>query len=258
MSDDTDRDWEWFGSTDPYWAVFTEDRFRKANLSSESLVVFYASGVEYVDRMLSTVRSQLDAGFNPSRALDFGCGVGRVTIPLAERCPDVVGVDVSVSMLREARAQAQARGLTNVSWVQGDDQLTAVDGLFDLVHSYIVFQHIPGERGERLFRRLLELLSEGGIGVLHFTYAKATLGSDQFNPPTPPVVKSKRWSLRRRTAPVVEGTPRMQMNSYPLNPIFHHLQLSGVRRMLVEFSDHGGELGVRLFFQKIPKEAYRA
>jgi hypothetical protein len=44
--------------------------------------------------------------------------------------------------------------------------------------------------------------------------------------------------------------PEIQMNPYHLNELFFLVQSSGVHRLHVEFTNHGGELGVFLFFQK--------
>ena len=59
--------------------------------------------------------------------------------------------------------------------MESDDDLSKVTGTFDLIHSFIVLQHIATSRGEKIFRRMLSLLNEGGIGFLHFTYAKTEL-----------------------------------------------------------------------------------
>src|SRR5262249_47032833 len=127
----TDLDWEHFAKTDPYWAVVTHDRFHKQNLNEEALGEFFASGETYIQWVLETIRVHLDEQFAPRRSLDFGCGVGRLLVPLARRCELVVGVDVSDTMLREARDNCNSRGLHNVSLVKGDDQLSAVNGTFD-------------------------------------------------------------------------------------------------------------------------------
>src|SRR5947209_8593800 len=97
----TDRDWEFFGRTDPYWSVFTQERYRRANLTEDAVRDFFASGEQHIDFVLATVRDHLDGGFAPRSALDFGCGVGRMVVPLARRCGRVVGVDVADAMLAE-------------------------------------------------------------------------------------------------------------------------------------------------------------
>ena len=267
---DTDKDWEHFGHTDPYWAVITHERYRRENLDGQAQQEFFASGEKYITETLGTIRTHLDAGFQPVRALDFGCGVGRLALPLARRCESVVGVDVSESMIREARAQSEARQVTNISWVKGDDELSRVSGGFDLINSCIVFQHIPCHRGQKLLKRLLELLNEGGVGVIHLTYSRASLNADPFAawPSSAPVysatpfkdlrcyLSAMRRVIRRqlrkllRREKAASGQPTMQMNPYTLNPLFHLLQRAGVRNMYIDFADHGGEYGLTLFFRK--------
>jgi len=87
----------------------------------------------------------------PEVAVDFGCGAGRVAIPLAKLAGAVVGVDVSPSMLREAETNSRSRSATNIEWSPLEPFL-ASNRTFDFIHSYIVFRHVPIARGEQLFR----------------------------------------------------------------------------------------------------------
>jgi SAM-dependent methyltransferase len=64
----------------------------------------------------------------PARVLDAGCGTGRVAIRLAELGYAVVGVDVDVSMLDEARAEAP-----DLDWQVGDLAQLDTGEQFDLV-----------------------------------------------------------------------------------------------------------------------------
>ncbi len=276
-SHDTDCDWEHFGRTEPYWAVSTKEQFRRENLDSRSLAEFFAGGGKHVDWVLEVVRRRVDAGFVPRMALDFGCGVGRLTLPLARKCESVVGVDVSEGMLREARAQAEAQGLTNVRFVRGDDDLSAVEAGYDFMISHIVFQHIPCDRGQRLLQRLVDLLADGGVGAVHLTYSKRVFDAELFDawPAAAPAYSGrpltelrKSWSAwvrvlrrrfrKRRTKGGGTNDVPMQMNPYTLNPLLHLLQRAGVRRMHVEFTDHGGDYGLVLFFRKSADETYFA
>ena len=107
----------------------------------------------------------VDAALSPQRILDFGCGVGRVVIPFAQIAADVVGMDVSPSMLAEARSNCTAGGTTNVTLLRSDDILSTVEGTFDLVHSCIVLQHIEVPRGTALFAQLVRRIRPGGVGA---------------------------------------------------------------------------------------------
>jgi ubiquinone/menaquinone biosynthesis C-methylase UbiE len=187
-TNDTDADWELLGKMDPYWAVLTNDEFRGSKLGDESIQRFFESGEHYAKLIFQVIHAFVHHEFQPQRALDFGCGVGRVVFPLALRCGSVVGMDVSESMLAEARKNAEDRHAANVTWIRGDDQLSAVTGDFDLIHSYIVFQHIPSDRGLVLFERLLGMLRSGGVGVLHITYSMTEHASHRESVwPTPPM-----------------------------------------------------------------------
>jgi SAM-dependent methyltransferase len=297
---DTDLQWQRWGEQEPYYGVITQEMFRRDKLNDEALQLFFNSGRAHARHVLKLCRHYFGADFVPRRVLDFGCGVGRLLIGFSEWAEQVVGVDISEAMLAEARKNCDAHGLKNIVLVRSDDQLSQVEGEFDLVHSTIVLQHINPQRGRDIFARLIERVCPGGVGSVHLTYAKAYLPDSLGQPPTvaaavapepPPVVAAassattasddaanarKRWRLPFFQAPAAMATPapaappspiaepapaevpeaepglEMQMNVYPLNEIFYLVQTSGIREMHVEFSDHGGELGVVLFFRRPP------
>jgi SAM-dependent methyltransferase len=256
--------WQSLGDENPYWGVLTADTFRADNLTDSAVEAFYAGGEEHVSFVLDTVRTHIDPEFAPDSAIDFGCGVGRLVVPLARRCGAVVGIDVADGMLRRARARCDRLGLSNVRLLTDVDHLPEAEG-FDLVHSYIVFQHIPCAKGEAIAEQLLGRLADGGVGVLHFTYFKEPRSRR-------PRLRRflERWrlyrlargvrGLARGAAEWVTGRtwdePEMQMNSYNLNAILLTLQRAGVRRLHLEYTDHGGCYGVMLFFQKCAADRY--
>jgi len=86
-------------------------------------------------------------GRNPKemKALDFGCGAGRVTRALAGIFGEVHGVDVSGEMVRLAKAELA--GLSNVFFYEsnGSDLNVLGDTLFDFAFSFSVFHHVPGK-----------------------------------------------------------------------------------------------------------------
>jgi 2-polyprenyl-3-methyl-5-hydroxy-6-metoxy-1,4-benzoquinol methylase len=144
----TDRDWEKWGASDPYYGVYSLDKFRINNLSEQSRDEFFRSGEEHIKGVFDTIWRVFEKDFTPRRSLDFGCGVGRLVLPLAQRSGHVLGVDISPSMLAEA--QKNCTKLQNCSFALTDGKLSEAIGTFDLVHSFIVFQHIPQDRGQRI------------------------------------------------------------------------------------------------------------
>lgn len=263
---DTDREWERWGAADPYYGVLTNPKFRAGAMNDEAREEFFWSGQCHVSYVIDTCRRQLDPAFQPQSVLDFGCGVGRLLVPFAAVAPEVVGIDVSPSMLAEARRNCDQRGAPQVRLLQSDDELSAVEGRFDLVHSCIVLQHIEVGRGRALFGRLVDRVRPGGIGALHVTYAWDAFADSFGTPPAPPppappsAIAQVRAGLRTLLAPVPAAPPgppadpEMQMNFYTLNPLLFMLQRAGVRELHTHFTDHGGALGVFLFF-RLPAEA---
>ena len=244
MDMSTDTAWEEWGRRDPYFGVITNPKFRSAGINESAKQEFFASGESHVHGVLSTIRKHIDAEFVPRVALDFGCGVGRLLIPFAKVAREVVGLDVSPSMLQEARRNCEERGLRNVRLIRSDDALSTLVGPFDLIHSCIVFQHIPVERGRALFEKLLLQLSAGGIGAIQLTYSKTHFASTCGLAPPELPHESTPNSLAD-----VDTDPLIQMNPYNLNEILFLMQRRGVLQFHAEYTDHGGELGVFLFFQ---------
>jgi SAM-dependent methyltransferase len=240
----TDKDWEYYGKNDPYYGVVTHEEFRSSTLDEEAIARFFQSGDEYVSQVVDAIHEYFGYDFVPKKVLDFGCGVGRLVVPFAKRYDFVTGVDVSTSMIAEAKKNCQKFDLSNVSFVQSDDQLSHLSGTFDLIHSYIVFQHIPARRGEVIFRQLLSALNPGGVGVLHFTYSCSPLRRifDAI-----PFAHTLYGFYKGR--PISDRS--IQMNQYNLNSLFSSLQNAGCQNVYVSFTRHGvANDGVTLFFQK--------
>ena len=170
---DTDKDWNWIAAVAPYWGVLSDERFRGIDIPHEHHASFFDSGRVFIGDVMGFVHRHIDAEFRPERALDFGCGVGRLLLPLAELSRQAVGVDVAPQMLELAAQHARAAKLQNVSLVRGDDALSEVAGTFDFINSFIVLQHIPPARGYRILERLMTLLDVGGVFSLQMCYAKS-------------------------------------------------------------------------------------
>jgi SAM-dependent methyltransferase len=254
----TDEAWRQWGERDPYFGAITQAKFRRENLTPERLDEFFRSGHKHVSHVLLMCQRYIDPSFKPKRVLDFGCGVGRLLPALAAQAEQVVGLDISEAMLAEAQVNCTRLGVNNVSLLLSDNSLSAVEGDFDLVHSAIVLQHIEATRGRTLVAQLVARVRPGGIGALQLTYAKMAY-AERFGAPPPlapesVAIKPKGWrgwlSGSVISAPPAPAgvDPEMQMNVYPMNDILFILQRAGVRRFQAEYSDHGGELGLTLYF----------
>ena len=154
--------WRRFGEREPYWSVLTRDDYLCQNIE-KNLDAFYASGEDaVVDTLACLARNQIDvAGIR--RAIDYGCGVGRLTLPLAERFPTVTGIDVSERHIAHARRYAADRQIENVDFIQLTElkQLDSLTGI-DFILSFLVLQHNPPPAIAFILRKLLKALNPGG------------------------------------------------------------------------------------------------
>jgi SAM-dependent methyltransferase len=99
------------------------------------------------------------------RALDFGCGIGRLTVALADYYDEVVGVDIATSMVEQARNRNPAPDRIRYEHNTDPDLLRFPSGCFDLVCSWIVLQHMPPSLIKAYIAELVRLVAPGGLLV---------------------------------------------------------------------------------------------
>jgi SAM-dependent methyltransferase len=230
------NDWDELGAREPYFAVLSQPRFLLDNLDEEALEQFYSTGEEDVERIL-----ELAGRPAVNRALEFGCGVGRLTIPMSHRVSHVVGLDAAESLLRLARESAASRQIVNAEFRSVELLDGLAEGSFDLVYSYIVFQHIPVRAGENYLRKLLDKTAPGGTAVLHFTTSRAGGAVRR-------MLRRVRANSRvvHRLASWLRGErdlPYMQMNEYDEARIGKILIEAGFEVPRTVPTDHGGVQG---------------
>lgn len=142
--------WEDLGELDPFWAILSRPDGKYGKWDIEE---FFLTGDEEIG---SVMRAADRLGLPAQRdwALDFGCGVGRLTRPLSKYFKSCCGVDISLAMLRRARELNQQ--FPNCFFLMnGQDHLRVFrDSCFDLVFSDIVLQHMP--RKEVVFSYISE------------------------------------------------------------------------------------------------------
>src|SRR3990170_493783 len=96
------KTWEHIGAKDPYWGVLSSDEYRASKLDPSALGRFFATGETAISERLSAA-AQAFGPIKMDTALDYGCGVGRLTLALSNRFKKTIAVDVSESMLSIAR-----------------------------------------------------------------------------------------------------------------------------------------------------------
>jgi SAM-dependent methyltransferase len=166
------RHWNAFGERDPLGSILADPARIDGRWDHEE---FFATGQAHIERLRAHLRD-LGLVTARSRALDFGCGVGRVTQALAEYFDEVHGVDIAPSMVRQAAAfnRHGARCIHHVN--EQPDLRLFPDGMFDLVHSHITLQHVEPRYVQRYVIELLRVLRPGGVLVFQLPSRPRVLG----------------------------------------------------------------------------------
>jgi len=155
-------DWDCLGNEDPFWAILTHpDKVgRKWEIEE-----FFSTGKAEITSLMKEIGQLALPEMDRHKALDFGCGVGRLSVALSEHFNEVVGVDISPSMVRLAREI----NLDNNRCTFINNSVTTLpqidDNSVDLVYSNITLQHIPPEATISYLKEFLRIVRPGGLVV---------------------------------------------------------------------------------------------
>ena len=174
--DELQRHWNEWGRRDPYWAIISRPDRRGNRWDLEE---FLRTGVDEIDELLAWLR-ELGVTVRPGRALDFGCGVGRLTQALARTFAECDGVDIAPSMIERAGVLNQFGEKCRYHVNDRDDLALFDDGTFDLIYSDIVLQHIAPQFSAKYVKEFTRVLAPGGVAV--FQLPSHPLGSDEQGP----------------------------------------------------------------------------
>jgi SAM-dependent methyltransferase len=165
--------WTRLGDRAPHWSVAARPDFLPDRIEANR-AAFLASGEQDVADLVAVL---VRHGWQPAdlpRAMDFGCGVGRMTRAMIAVFASVVGCDVSTSHLALARA-ACGPGV-RFSLVNALD--FGMGAPFDLWFSTRTLQHNPPPVTALILRRAFALLAPGGAAVFQLPTARVGYSFD--------------------------------------------------------------------------------
>jgi SAM-dependent methyltransferase len=155
------RHWDELSKTDPLWSILTLPGKENRQWDPDE---FFRTGDGEVTEALEFVRS-LNIPIAHRAALDFGCGVGRLTQALCRYFEGCCGVDIAPTMIDLAntfnRYGEHCRYYVNPR----EDLRLFDDDTFDFILSLIVLQHMRPEYSERYVRDFIRILAPGGVLV---------------------------------------------------------------------------------------------
>jgi SAM-dependent methyltransferase len=180
--------------------------------------------------------------------LDLGCGDGTTAVPAAQLGANVLGVDIAANLVAAGNARAQALGLTNIRFQEGDatDLKELADDSFDLVVS--IFGAMFAPRPFDVAKEVVRVTRPGGRIVMGNwipndpTYVAQLLRiSTAYSPPPPEgFVSPMTWGVEENVVErfVAAGVPAENVSCERATYTF---EFPGTpSEYLVEFRDYYG------------------
>ena len=133
------RSWDRKARENAYmWVDSSKDKWDKGEYYDKGLGEVFGHAISFLKK-----KNFNDQDLKNMRALDLGCGTGRLTIGLAKYFSSVDGVDISPEMIKVA--ERDNKEINNVRFFlnNGCDLRRFPDNHYNFVFSFLVFQHIP-------------------------------------------------------------------------------------------------------------------
>ncbi len=158
------------------WAPRTQREAERVTFSNTQS----SDEIELASRQTAQEISRLFPQLQDKKALNLGCGYGRVDFYLAPEVGHLYLVDISKEMLKLAKARLA--NFANVSYVHNDGAALSdiPSASIDLVYSMFVLQHNAKEAAFRYLLEFNRILVPGGALLLQFPYCESTWYREDF------------------------------------------------------------------------------
>ena len=232
---DVQKTYEDYGKEDPLYAVLSR---KDAKDNKWDVDEFFASGGKEIADAMNHL-AKLGVEVNKGRAMDFGCGVGRLTQALCEEFEAAVGVDISYSMIDSAKKHNKFGDRCEYRVNTTDDLAQLDDASFDFAYSNISLQHSPPEASSKYIAEFFRILRPGGVALFQIPsgprHEPGSLGAK--------IYAIKRGPLRRFWKRI-RGMPPVEIHYINQSLIEEIIEASGGR--LIDATQQGSVRGSRV------------
>lgn len=223
---DLRKHWNAWGETDPFWSILVGPDKRGNRWDIEE---FFATGESEIDGLMQYIKS-LGLNLPQGKALDFGCGVGRLTQALAHYFDEVHGVDIAPSMIELANKYNSYGYKCKYHLNVTDDLELFTDNSFDFIYSNITLQHMEPRYSKKYIREFLRILAPGGLLIFQLPSEHGTRVRALVFRSIPSVlvnVYRKALNVYRMVRHITSGEPIMEMNWIKQQAVINLLEQSG-------------------------------
>lgn len=156
--------WEHMGDEKAHYSVLSNEDFMPDKLNG-SIDVFWQSGDVEAAQAIRALDLYGASELAEGVCVEYGCGVGRVTVNLAKYFKRVHAYDISRNHLEHARARASEVGASNIEFHECANDFRVALEPCDFFYSVIVLQHNPPPVIMELIRIALNALKPGGLAM---------------------------------------------------------------------------------------------
>ena len=218
------ENWNEWGKRDPLWGVLTWSD--KKNNKWEP-VEFFKTGKKEIADLFKYLRSK-NIQVLKGHALDFGCGVGRLTQSLASEFTQVAGVDIAASMIAAAN-EYNTNGDSCKYYLNDKDNLELFeDNSFDFIYSNIVLQHMEPRYSKKYLSEFIRVLKVGGVAVFQIPSERKIL-KPQRQSISFRIRKRLRSIIRGSTKQLVQEEPVMEMHGIKMKDVVSSVTTNGAK-----------------------------
>ncbi|HEY2018821.1 MAG TPA: class I SAM-dependent methyltransferase [Bryobacteraceae bacterium] len=193
------KQWTTLGERDPLWAILSRPDKQKGGWDRAD---FFKTGVVEVQEVLDKAQRLAPVNFNG--AVDFGCGVGRLSQALSAHFQRVVGIDIAESMILQARElngfPERCEYIHNVA----ADLSILEDGSADFIYSNITLQHVVPELARRYIREFFRVSRPGGHVIFQLPSRPRSRVWHAIKSVTPVAFANWIWRLRTSSPEAME------------------------------------------------------
>jgi ubiquinone/menaquinone biosynthesis C-methylase UbiE len=237
------NNWDELAKADPLWAILTRPDKKDNKWQIEE---FFDTGRKNIADIMNYVGSIDMPPLRRKRALDFGCGIGRLTQALADYFDEVDGVDIAPTMIELAQRYNLKGDRCKYHVNRASDLKLFPDNHFDFIYTLITLQHMKPRYARGYMKEFIRTLAPNGLIIFQ-------LPSEYIGPRNLPTNKFKRRIVSVLPKPVLDvyckiryfnrrdDQPRMEMYGIKLYEAVRFLERSGARIIDIKRSPLAGK-----------------